>query len=581
MKKIKPINIDYNTIPLSEYPRPFLKRASYMSLNGAWDYEITKDPLSNFEFKNKVIVPYAVETPLSGVNHLLRPDEFLIYNRLVSLPNGFKKERLLLHFEGVDQICDVYINNKKVGHHVGGYTKFSFDISELVNENNFYISVVCLDNSDTSYYSRGKQSLKRGGILYTTTSGIYKSVWLESVGKEYIKEIRYTPLFDAQCLRLKIIATCDGICRVTINNQEVIANSNQECLIKLEEFHPWKINNPYLYNVKIRFFDDEVTSYFGMRKIELKKGKDGHSRFYLNNELVFLKGILDQGYYYLGNLTPKDYRDYLDEIQSVKSLGFNTLRVHVKTESDLFYYYCDREGILLIQDFINGGEKYSKKVIIMPGVFRKMKGKKDYKNLKFYGRKSILGQNNWIKESLEMQKELYNHPSIVIYSIFNEAWGQFHSIENYLRFKNNDPTRFYDTTSGWIDFGKSDFVSTHNYFFKNKIHPDRFGLNRPQLLSEYGGFSLLLKDHFFGRKIFGYRRYNSMLSLSKHYAKLHTKFIIPMIKEGLMGAIYTQLSDVEDEVNGLYTFDREILKIDKETIIYINELIDEENAKLI
>lgn len=576
MIKISKVTIDWNDIPLCEYPRPLLKRSSYLCLNGDWEYEITRNKNTNLVFTKHIMVPYAVETPLSGVNHLLRPDEILIYNKKVKLPDGFLKKYLILHFDGVDQICEIYVNNKKVGRHEGGYTKFSFDISSFIDGNEFYISLVCIDKTDTSYYSRGKQALKRGGISYTSTSGIYKPVWLESLDEEYVKDIKYLALFDQKCLRMYIDSTRSAVCKVIIDDQEVVMNTNQEALIKLKDFHPWTLEDPYLYTVKIRYFDDEVTSYFALRKIEIKQASDGYDRFYLNNKVCFLKGVLDQGYYFLGNLTPKDYCSYENDIDDIKKLGFNTIRKHIKTENDLFYYYCDKKGMLVIQDFINGGEKYSKKATFIPGLFPKYHGKDDAKKYKIYGRNNAEGQVQWIRESFKIQSELFNHPSVIAYTIFNEGWGQFDSVKNYSRFKNNDPTRLYDTNSGWVDFGKSDFNSIHNYFYKNKIHKDRFKLNRPQFLSEFGGYGLYLPDHFFGLKPFGYRNYKTKEELTEKYLILHTNFIIPMIKDGLMGTIYTQLSDVEDETNGIFTFDRKVLKIDGPTIININKLIDEE-----
>lgn len=580
MTKINKINIDFNSVPLSDYPRPLLKRDSYLCLNGDWKYLITKKPEEVLECKNYIMVPYAVETPLSGVNHLLCPNEYLIYEKHVILADGFLKKNLILHFEGVDQICDVYIDKTKVGSHVGGYTKFSFDITKYVTSNEFTIHVVVVDYSDTSFYSRGKQALHRGGIFYTTTSGIYKPVWLEALDENYIQDIFYTYMLDQGCIRMKIKANRDGVCKVKIDNQEIIMNTNQESLIKLAESHPWTLEDPYLYKVSIIFFDDVVTSYFGLRKVELKKASDGFKRLYLNNKLTFIKGVLDQGYYFLGNLTPEKYSDYYNEILNLKNLGYNTIRKHIKTENDLFYYYCDKLGMLVIQDFINGGEVYTKKATFIPGLFPNYKGKKDTQDYKVYGRSNSEGQTEWINECKLIQRELYDHPSIIAYTIFNEGWGQFDSEKNYCRFKGNDLTRLYDTTSGWVDFGMSDFLSIHNYFYKNSIHKDRFNKERPYLLSEYGGYGLYLEDHFYGKKPFGYRRYKDTDELTSHFKKLHKEEIIPLIKGGLMGTIYTQVSDVEDEVNGLFTFDRKVLKINEEAIKEINSLIDIENSKI-
>jgi len=581
MIKIDKVNIDYESVPLKDYPRPILRRDSYLCLNGEWEYAITKDPQNAFKFADKVIVPYAVETPLSGVNHLFRPDEYLVYNKLVKLPDNFIKDKLILHFEGVDQVCDVYINNKKVGKHIGAYTKFSFDITELVTNNYFYISVVVIDKTDLSYHSRGKQKLKRGGIFYTSTSGIWKPVWLESVPEKYISDIRYETHFDEGLLQLKISANVDSNIMVKIGEQEVLMNTNQETLIKLEDFHPWSPEDPHLYPVEITFYEDFVRSYFGLRKIEIKETKDGHKRIFLNNNICFLKGLLDQGYYYLGNMTPESYQDYKKEIIALKSFGFNCLRKHIKTECDIFYFLCDVYGMLVIQDFINGGSEYSKKVALNPCFSKAARKRKDNHNYKLFGRENEKGRKEFIEESLEIQNELYNHPSVVMYTIFNEGWAQFDSPENYNRFRSNDPTRLYDTNSGWIDQGASDFVSTHNYFFKHKIKPDPFDQNRAQFLSEFGGLGLGMKEHFFGNKnSWGYRNYKSIDEISNAYEKLLKESIAPMIKNGLVGFIYTQVSDVEDEVNGLYTFDRKVLKIKEDVLKSCNAEMDKEIEKI-
>src|SRR5574344_550764 len=581
MIKLKKINIDYSSVSLNEYPRPQLVSDSYLSLNGKWEIGIinAKDKDKPFKCDDKCLVPFSVESPLSGVNHLLRPDEIIVYHKHVIMPDGFKKDHLFLHFDGVDQICDVYVDNHKVGSHIGGYTRFSFDIAKYVILNSFDLSVVVIDYTDTKFLSRGKQCLRIKGIFYISTSCIYKTVWLESSNEYYIKEVRYTTLFKEQLLRMYVSGNFDGVCKVKINNQEIIMNSNQETVIKLNVFHPWSPNDPYLYNVSIDFFDDHVKSYFGLREVKIKESKDRYPRLYLNNKLIFIKGILDQGYYYLGGLTPASNMDYLADINNLKELGFNTIRKHIKTESDLFYYYCDTQGMLVIQDFINGGEKYSKKAIFLPGLFNTNYKVKDDK-YKVYGRDNAEGETLWINESKEMQKELYSHPSIIIYTIFNEGWGQLDSKFNYERFKDNDPSRLYDTTSGWNDFGYSDFNSIHNYFFKHKIYKDKYHKNRPYFLSEYGGYGLLIKDHFYGTKPFCYKTFKNSDKLSKNYEILHKEQVLPLIQNGLMGTVYTELSDVEDEINGLYTFDRKVLKINKATIQEVNKIIDLWMAKI-
>lgn len=580
-KKIKRIEIDYNDVPLKEYPRPQFRRGSYYCLNGAWDYFITNNPKDKPKFKNKIMVPYAVESPLSGVNHLFNPDEYLVYNRLVRLPQGFVNGgRIILHFDGVDQLCDVYINNKKVGRHIGGYTKFSYDITDYISTSGyFYISLVVVDKTDTTQRSRGKQMLNRQGIFYTSTSGIYKTVWVERVPIRHIESITYTPMVDEGVVRMTVKTNVPGEVHVKIDDQEVLMYSNQETPIKLNENHPWSPESPYLYQVEVQFYDDIVKSYFGLRKIEVKEMKNGRKMIYLNNKLLFIKGLLDQGYYYLGGLTPRNYMDQYTEIKNLKSFGFNCLRKHIKTEDDLFYYFCDKLGMLVIQDFINGGDQDMIKVANIQGVFQNRKGKID-DDLVFYGRTNEAINKEWVDEALTIQNELYNHPSVVIYTIFNEGWGQFDSKINYKRFKHNDPTRLYDTNSGGHDRGLSDFYSYHSYIFKLKYKKDPMNLNRPIFLSEFGGLGLFLKDHFYGTKNFSYIGSGNYKKLKKKYESLFEDRVLDLIRKGICGFIYTQVSDVEDEVNGLYTFDREVLKIDETTLRYINQLVDDEVAKL-
>lgn len=576
MNKIRKIKTNFLDIPLNEYPRSLLKRNSYLSLNGPWDFCILKSNKEKPEFDQKVIVPYSIETPLSNINHLCDANEIMCYNKEVVLPSELCNKRLILHFEGVDQICDVYINNQKVGSHIGGYTNFEFDISQFVKSYKFNLSVVVVDKTDLSYLPTGKQRLKPGGIWYTSTSGIYKSVWIEAVGKEIINNVRFTPLLDEKAVSVFVSTDKNSVCKVNIDNQEFIVNTNKETVLKLNIVHPWCIEDPYLYKVKIVYGDDVVDSYFGLRKIEIKNDSNNIPRIYLNNKIIFLKGLLDQGYYFLGGLTPKDNQTYYDEIKKLKDLGFNCLRKHIKTESDLFYYYCDLLGMLVIQDFPCGGGKFSKKVASIPCVKESYKPK-DNVRYKLYGREDKKGRDFFIKDNLKLQRDLYNHPSIIAYTIFNEAWNQFDSMENYTRFKESDPTRLYDTTSGWVDFGYSDFYSIHNYFFKHTLRKDPYKKNRPYLISEYGGYALMMEDHYFGRKkSYGYRSYKDLNEISKAYEALNIGQILPLIKGGLVGCIYTQVSDVEDEINGLFTFDRMKMKIRKESIIKVNKEFDKE-----
>ena len=559
-----------NNQPLSEYPRPQFKRDSYICLNGYWEYAIRTIESIPDVFDGQILVPYSPETEKSGVNKTVTPKDYLFYRLRYEIPQDFIKDKVILHFGAVDQIAELFINGKFVMKHVGGFLPFSCDIKPYLEDNKLEIILRIQDTTNSSYHSSGKQSLNPGGIWYKPQSGIYMPVWIESVKLGYIEKIKITPDIDKNIVKLQFISD-EKTAKVELNGEIYDVKANEENVINIMWVKLWTPENPYLYNFKIYNSVDKVESYFAMRKVSLIKNKKGQFVIALNNEEYFMKGVLDQGYYQDGLLTPNSDEDYINDINLIKSLGFNVSRKHIKIESLRWYYHCDRLGLLVWQDFVNGCTKYDFWLNQVPLFVRYKISDKKYN--KFF-RENEEGRKETYQEFLDTIDLLYNSPCIVLWTIFNEAWGQFDAKEIYEKLKGIDNTRLYDHASGWHDQGSSDVKSMHIYKWKVKVPSKRKIKNRAYVCSECGAYILdkRLKEAK-KKEGFIYLLFNNKEDFQKEYVRFITQEIIPAKRAGMSAFIYTQLSDVEEEMNGFVTYDRKEIKVDVDKIKGINDKI--------
>ena len=556
--------------PLSEYPRPQLKRDSYICLNGYWEYAIRTIESIPDVFDGQILVPYSPEVEKSGVNKVITPKDYLFYRLKYEIPQEFIKDKVILHFGAVDQIAELFINGQFVLKHVGGFLPFSCDIKPYLEGNKVEIVLRVQDTTNSSYHSSGKQALNPGGIWYKPQSGIYMPVWMESVKEGFIEKIKITPDIDKKVVNLRFISS-EKTAKLELNGRILDVETNSDNIIEIPEMKLWSPENPYLYEFKLSNEVDEISSYFAMRKISLIVNEKGMKIIALNNEPYFMKGVLDQGYYQDGLLTPNSDDDYINDINLIKSLGFNVSRKHIKIESLRWYYHCDRLGLLVWQDFVNGCTKYDFWLNQVPLFVRYKISDKKYK--KFF-REDEEGRKEAYQEFLDTIDLLYNSPCIVLWTIFNEAWGQFDAKEIYEKLKVVDPTRLYDHASGWHDQGSSDVKSMHIYKWKVKVPSKRKIKNRAYVCSECGAYILdkRLKEAK-KKEGFIYLLFNNKEDFQNEYVRFVTKEIIPAKRAGMSAFIYTQLSDVEEEMNGFVSYDRKEIKVDISTIADINNKI--------
>ncbi|MEF9944953.1 MAG: glycoside hydrolase family 2 TIM barrel-domain containing protein [Lachnospiraceae bacterium] len=546
---------------LQEYPRPLMERSDYDNLNGLWEYAFSEEKKKPEKYDGEILVPFSPESVLSGVKRQLKPQEYLWYRKILKAADDREGKRLLLHFGAVDQACKVYVEGKEVYRHVGGYLPFSIDITKAVKTGENELVVRVQDYSDTSYHARGKQKLKRGGMFYTAQSGIWQTVWMETVPQDYIHELIWTPLYDKKAIALQVVSKDSLAVQVHIEGEEIPVQgmSNEEFTIPLTQFHPWTPDSPYLYRVSVTMGKDRVKSYFAMRIFSVEPDQKGIPRICLNHKECFQKGVLDQGYWPDGLYTPPSDAAMIYDILQMKQMGFNMLRKHIKIEPQRWYYHCDRLGMIVWQDMVNGGSTYQHwYVTYLATAFSRLGVRVKDCYTKVLGRREKAGRLEFILEMEETVHLLYSHPSICTWVIFNEGWGQFQTKDMTALLKKLDATRLIDQASGWFDQGGGDVKSIHNYFFSLRIKAEE---KRALVLSEFGGYSMRVRGHSASRNVYGYGVFHSKKRLGLAYHKMMEQVIGPKIPQGLCATVYTQLSDVEDEVNGMLTYDRAVRKI--------------------
>jgi len=550
----------------NSYPRPQLRRDNYWILKDGWK-------LNGKEIR----VPFPPQSLLSRYKD--KVDKCLEYT--ISLGEFKKREKMrtILHFGAVDQKAEVYLGENFIGKHEGGYLPFCFDITNHLSEE--CILTVKADDSLDKKYPYGKQCEKRGGMWYTPVSGIWQNVWVEYVPERYVESIRITPDMSAVDIVIEISGrsevhkeTSDNIIKVKLHTGEVYEQSFAGDRVHIDfsaittatgekyEAQNWSPENPYLYEAEIVVGEDKVETYFALRKIEIKD-INGVNRVCLNGSPVFLNGVLDQGYFCDGIFLPAEEEEYKRDIERMKELGFNMLRKHIKIEPECFYYYCDKLGMLVVQDMVNNGEYSFIRDTALPTLGRLRRNDKR-------SRSDAETKAIFEKHMTDTQMHLYNHPSVIMYTIFNEGWGQFDSDRMYKTAKANDDTRLYDATSGWFIQKDSDFDSYHVYFKKKSPRPGE----RPMFLSEFGGCTYVVPEHVFAEnKSYGYKTCRTAEELDRQIRERYESLVFPVIKAGACGCVYTQLSDVEDEVNGFYTYDRKVCKVRKEAMQSIADKI--------
>ena len=585
--------------PLAEYPRPAMRRDSCEILNGPWQYAITQTAEYPAAWQGSILVPYSPEAPASGVGRTLQPGQWLHYHRLFAPPAG-EGGRVLLHFGAVDYACAVQVNGHLAGGHRGGYWPFTLDITDLLNgtgRNSLWVAVQ--DPTGHGTQARGKQTLRPGGMFYPAQSGIWQTVWLERVPDNYIQTLTVTPDYDARTVTVRVHTAKPGgavnlwaMVRaggVTIAEDWGSDEADQDGEVTLnipeEHFFPWSPDTPFLYDLTVGTNQgeeaefDTVHSYFALRKWSCAPDAHGVLRFCLNDKPILLNGLLDQGYWPEGLYTPPSDAAVERELSEVKALGFNLLRKHAKIEPQRWYYHCDRLGLIVWQDMVNGGSAYNLWFVtyltnVLQPLLRRFPDGKACRRL--LSRAKPAGREEYAHELADTVQALRCHPCIACWVPFNEGWGQFDAGKAVQALRTLDGTRLVDEASGWFDQGGGDVHSLHNYFYPLRIRPQK----RTVALSEYGGIAWPMPGHEPPRKTYGYSTAKDRQELTARYKKLQLKTVLPQLEKGLSALVYTQLTDVEDEVNGLFTYDRASVKPDANAVRSVNAALAAEFARV-
>jgi hypothetical protein len=534
-----------------EYPRPQLARSEWLNLNGLWDYAMTPSTAEvPTRYEGQILVPFPVESALSGVMRRLEETNTLWYRRQVAIPAAWRGRRVRLHFGAVDWRTRVLVNGQAVGQHQGGYDRFSFDITERLRWDGKDEIVVAVTDPTEGGQPRGKQSRKPEGIFYTANSGIWQTVWLEPVPATSLDDLRTTPDLDARQLRVRtsVNSLSDKLRVEAIALAEgrevgrVSGAPNTELVLALKEIKPWSPDAPFLYDLQVTLTEDgreldRVTGYFGMRKISLGKDEDGVSRIALNNRFLFQIGTLDQGFWPDGIYTAPTDAALRSDIEALKKLGFNLTRKHVKVEPDRWYYWCDKLGLLVWQDMPSGDNATPE------------------------------GRRQFEVELLQMVRQLHNHPSIIAWVLFNEGWGQYETERLTQLLKTVDASRLINNASGWTDMRVGDLIDVHSYPGPDSPDPES---RRASVLGEFGGLGLSVPGHVWSSNFWGYHMMADRNELNERYARLLKQVWSMHDLRGLSAAVYTQTTDVETECNGLLTYDRAVTKLDPAVVLAAN-----------
>ena len=574
------------------HPHPQFARAGFEVLDGWWDYAIVgagdaaapnwRNAAPPDAWDGRILVPFSPEAPLSGVGRQLQPDKLLWYRRSFAAPDGADAEdrrRCILHFEALDYACACYVNGVRVGEHVGGYLPFALDVTDALVAGENELTVCVYDPSDAGVQPRGKQRLEHGGIWYTAQSGIWQSVWLETVPEARIERLAIDASAEGQlAIKAKVrgaaadggeltVRVLDGGAEIARASAAPAADGTCELALDVARPHRWSPDDPHLYGLELTYGSDRVSSYCAFRTVSVEADGRGVPRLFLNHEPVFLRGVLDQGYWPDGLMTAPSDEALAFDVQAMKDLGFNLLRKHIKVECDRWYYHCDRQGMLVWQDMVSGGAAPSPwHSSYKPTFFRGSWGRyadDDPRHFPGLASDSATFRAEWTDACADTVRYLGNHPSIVTWVLFNEAWGQFDARKAVELVREIDPSRPVDAVSGWYDQHCGDFLSVHNYFRPLEVYRDAARPPRAFVISEFGGLSCHLGNHSSLAPSYGYAACPDLASFRKA-AREALAQADALEAEGLAGYVYTQLSDVEEETNGLLTYDRRVNKLAKE-----------------